>query len=78
MNWFNKVLSGASTVGQAKLRMIEKDLRGRGIKSAAVLEAVAAVPREEFVEDADRSKAYADSPQHIDCGQTISQPCPTS
>ena len=46
-----------------------------GIKSPAVLNAMARVPREEFVLDADRPQAYADRALPIDApGQTISQP----
>jgi protein-L-isoaspartate(D-aspartate) O-methyltransferase len=46
-----------------------------GIRSPAVLHAMAGVPREEFVLDADRERAYADRALPIDApGQTISQP----
>ncbi len=46
-----------------------------GIRSPAVLNAMAQVPREEFVLAADRGHAYADRPLPIDAaGQTISQP----
>ena len=40
----------------------------------AVLRALEEVPREVFVEEADRSEAYRDSALGIACGQTISQP----
>jgi protein-L-isoaspartate(D-aspartate) O-methyltransferase len=49
-------------------------LRRSGITSAAVLDAMAAVPREEFVRAIDRSRAYDDRALPIDFGQTISQP----
>ncbi len=57
-----------------RLEMIEKQLRRRGIADAAVLAAMAAVPRHEFVPEEIRSNAYEDVPQPIGGGQTISQP----
>ena len=46
-----------------------------GIRSPAVLHAMAGVPREEFVLEEDRARAYADRALPIDApGQTISQP----
>ena len=46
-----------------------------GIRAPAVLNAMAQVPREEFVLEADRGHAYADRALPIDApGQTISQP----
>src|SRR6478609_604550 len=49
-------------------------LRRRGISDLAVLRAMEEVPRELFVEPADRDDAYRDSALGIACGQTISQP----
>lgn len=49
-------------------------LRRRGISDQAVLRAMDEVPREEFVESADRPFAYDDTALPIRCGQTISQP----
>jgi protein-L-isoaspartate(D-aspartate) O-methyltransferase len=49
-------------------------LRRRGISDQAVLRAMEAVPREVFVEAADRVYAYRDTALGIPCGQTISQP----
>jgi protein-L-isoaspartate(D-aspartate) O-methyltransferase len=54
--------------------MVERDLITRGISEAAVLSAMGSVPREEFMPEAYKSKAYADSPLPIGMGQTISQP----
>ena len=54
--------------------MVEKQLRHRGILDAAVLGAMLAVPRHEFVAEEIRSNAYADAPLPIGGGQTISQP----
>src|SRR5476651_1061221 len=49
-------------------------LRRRGISDQAVLRAMEAIPRDLFVEPADRADAYRDSALAIACGQTISQP----
>jgi protein-L-isoaspartate(D-aspartate) O-methyltransferase len=54
--------------------MLRKHLHGRGIVDERVLDAMARVPREQFVDDAARADAYADRALAIDCGQTISQP----
>lgn len=54
--------------------MIEKQLRRRGVNNAALLTAMMAVPRHEFVPDELRSHAYDDAPLPIGGGQTISQP----
>ena len=55
-------------------RMIETQIRKRGVSSARVLEAMASVPRHEFVPLKFRIDAYADKPLPIGEGQTISQP----
>jgi protein-L-isoaspartate(D-aspartate) O-methyltransferase len=49
-------------------------LRRRGISDAAVLRAIDAVPRENFVLAEFADAAYADQAMPIACGQTISQP----
>jgi len=49
-------------------------LRRRGISDQAVLRALDAVPREQFVLPEFAATAYADSAMPIACGQTISQP----
>jgi len=54
--------------------MFQLTLRRRGISDQAVLRAMEGVPREIFVEPADRGDAYRDSALGIACGQTISQP----
>jgi protein-L-isoaspartate(D-aspartate) O-methyltransferase len=53
--------------------MIER-LRSGGVTDQRVLEAMAAVPRDEFVLKADRGEAYADRALPIGENQTISQP----
>jgi protein-L-isoaspartate(D-aspartate) O-methyltransferase len=54
--------------------MLEKQLRRRGIVDFAVLGAMDAVPRHEFVPPELRARAYEDLPLPIGAGQTISQP----
>jgi protein-L-isoaspartate(D-aspartate) O-methyltransferase len=54
--------------------MFQLTLRRRGVSDQAVLRAMEEVPREAFVEAADRDDAYRDSALGIACGQTISQP----
>lgn len=54
--------------------MVERQLRGRGIEDERVLAAMATVPREEFVPERERSRAYRDGALPIGSGQTISQP----
>ena len=58
----------------SRAAMIANQLRGRGIRSLAVLDAFAAIPREAFVDPRLRELAYADRPLPIGYGQTISQP----
>jgi protein-L-isoaspartate(D-aspartate) O-methyltransferase len=54
--------------------MFQLTLRRRGISDQAVLRAMEEIPRETFVDAADRADAYRDSALGIACGQTISQP----
>lgn len=58
----------------ARARMVERQLRRRGIGEERVLAAMGTVPREEFVPEAVRGHAYADSALSIGEEQTISQP----
>jgi protein-L-isoaspartate(D-aspartate) O-methyltransferase len=44
------------------------------VEDERVLAAIAAVPRERFVDDGDQDRAYENVALPIDCGQTISQP----
>jgi protein-L-isoaspartate(D-aspartate) O-methyltransferase len=55
-------------------RMVEQQLKPRGIKDERVLGAMAKVPREEFVPADARPSAYGDGPLPIGYDQTISQP----
>ena len=54
--------------------MVESQLRRRGISDERVLEAMAEVPREHFLPERIRSRAYNDSALPIGHEQTISQP----
>lgn len=58
----------------ARARMVERQLRQRGIHSRAVLDALGRVPRERFVPADLAELAYEDRALGIDCEQTISQP----
>jgi protein-L-isoaspartate(D-aspartate) O-methyltransferase len=60
--------------GDLRARMVERQLRRRGIADERVLAAMGEVPREEFVPQRHRSRAYADSALPIGEEQTISQP----
>jgi protein-L-isoaspartate(D-aspartate) O-methyltransferase len=55
-------------------RMVERQLRRRGISDERVLAAMAQVPRDRFVPEELRSHAYKDGALRIGEGQTISQP----
>jgi protein-L-isoaspartate(D-aspartate) O-methyltransferase len=55
-------------------RMVERQLRRRGIEDERVLAAMGEVPREAFVPGELRARAYADSALPIGEEQTISQP----
>ncbi len=57
-----------------RARMVERQLRRRGITDERVLAAMEDVPRHEFVPEGQRGRAYADSALPIGAGQTISQP----
>ena len=60
----------------ARKQMVEEQLAapGRDIKSRRVLDAMATVPRHEFVPQSVLAFAYRDEPLPIGYGQTISQP----
>ena len=58
---------------EQRLRLI-RSLQKRGFTDTRVLEAMMAVPREEFVDPQFRKHAYDDNALPIGSGQTISQP----
>ncbi|MFZ0313575.1 MAG: protein-L-isoaspartate(D-aspartate) O-methyltransferase [Candidatus Korobacteraceae bacterium] len=66
--------NGGEAFVQKRARMVEEQLRSRGIRDEHVLAAMAEVPREEFIPSDDAANAYGDFPLAIGAGQTISQP----
>jgi protein-L-isoaspartate(D-aspartate) O-methyltransferase len=65
---------GARDWDAERRRMVDEQLRARGIRSARVLDAMLTVPRHLFVPEPIRVEAYRDSPLPIGLDQTISQP----
>ncbi len=57
-----------------RLRMVEEQILGRGLRDPRLLAAFKSVPRHLFVPQEDRRLAYADGPLPIGFDQTISQP----
>jgi protein-L-isoaspartate(D-aspartate) O-methyltransferase len=63
-----------TTFTEKRIRMVERQLRGRGITDERTLAAMAEVPRHRFVPPSLRRRAYRDGALQIGEGQTISQP----
>src|SRR3954452_1748195 len=63
-----------TTSTDARRRMVERQLRRRGIEDDRVLAAMAEVPRERFLPPAVQGDAYRDGAVAIGEGQTMSQP----
>jgi protein-L-isoaspartate(D-aspartate) O-methyltransferase len=63
-----------SDAARARGRMVERQLRDRGIRDERVLEAMGRVPRERFLPERLRARAYDDAALPIGLGQTMSQP----
>src|SRR6202162_4217347 len=57
-----------------RLRMVDSQLRARGVCDERVLDAMSRVPRHEFAPERYRDQVYEDHPLPIGEGQTISQP----
>jgi len=57
-----------------RIKMVDTQLKARGIKDPRVLKAMESIPRHLFVDEALMDQAYNDSPLPIDERQTISQP----
>ena len=55
-------------------RMVQSQLRQRGVRDQRVLDAMTRVPRHQFVPERYQAQAYEDHPIPIGFGQTISQP----
>ena len=57
-----------------RARMVDEQIRARGIRSRPVLDAMLKIPRHLFMPESERYRAYRDSAAPIGHGQTISQP----
>lgn len=64
----------AAAFSTLRRRMVDSQLRARGITDERVLDAMARVQRHEFVAERYRDQAYEDHPLPIGEEQTISQP----
>ncbi len=70
----NEARHGAGMTSQRTRERLITRLRDQGIRDAATLDALAAVPRHLFVDEALATRAYEDTALPIGHGQTISQP----
>jgi protein-L-isoaspartate(D-aspartate) O-methyltransferase len=70
--WFGS--EGKRGTDEQRARMVDVQLRRRGIRDEQVLAAMGAVPRDRFVTPEMVGRAYDDNAQPIGHGQTISQP----
>jgi protein-L-isoaspartate(D-aspartate) O-methyltransferase len=59
---------------EERMKMVDTQIRRRGVTDEDVLAALEQVPRHQFVPDQYQAQAYADHPLPIGHGQTISQP----
>jgi protein-L-isoaspartate(D-aspartate) O-methyltransferase len=66
--------TSADAFADRRRDMVQRQLRRRGITDECVLGAMATIPRELFVPEEERSRAYRDGALRIGEGQTISQP----
>jgi protein-L-isoaspartate(D-aspartate) O-methyltransferase len=64
----------ADAMAAARARMVDEQIRARGVKDPAVLSAMSRVPRHLFVPGEIQRLAYEDRPLPIGLEQTISQP----
>src|ERR671914_2756785 len=64
----------SATTSTERSRMVERQLRRRGIHDERVLAAMEEVPRELFLPEDQRRRAYRDGAVRIGEGQTMSQP----
>jgi protein-L-isoaspartate(D-aspartate) O-methyltransferase len=70
----NTLASNAEKTKAQRQRMVQEQIIDRGITDRRVIDAMSKIPRERFVEESLRDKAYNDHPLPIGEGQTISQP----
>ena len=77
---FNIIILSTSCIGDnnelylSRMNMIETQIKQRGIKDQAILDAMSKINRHEFVQENFERLAYSDRPVPIGFGQTISQP----
>src|SRR5215212_2437491 len=64
----------SATTSTERSRMVNRQLRRRGIEDERVLSAMEEVPRELFLPEDMRGRAYRDGALRIGEGQTMSQP----
>ena len=62
------------SLAEAQALMIKKQLAGRSVTDARILQAMGEIPRHLFIEEDLWDQAYKDGPLPIGYGQTISQP----
>ncbi|MDP2480363.1 MAG: protein-L-isoaspartate(D-aspartate) O-methyltransferase [Candidatus Palauibacterales bacterium] len=76
MRWFRRPdrRSGPEGPDALRARMVDRQIRARGVRDRRVLEAMTRIPRHLFLPAGRRSDAYADAALPIGRGQTISQP----
>jgi protein-L-isoaspartate(D-aspartate) O-methyltransferase len=70
----NSAISPATDFASARNQMVARQIRARGIHAPRILDAMAVVPRHQFVPPESAASAYSDEPLPIGGGQTISQP----
>ena len=67
-------MRGEDLFRRARLEMVERQIKNRGINDERVLAAFREIPRHVFIETPHQGEAYEDHPLPIGYGQTISQP----
>jgi protein-L-isoaspartate(D-aspartate) O-methyltransferase len=72
--FWKQSLVDSNYLAEQRARMVNVQLRERGIRDERVLAAMGKVPREAFIAPEHAGNAYADGPLPIGAGQTVSQP----
>src|SRR5215469_11200639 len=72
--FWKQTVDNSQYLAEQRARMVNVQLRERGIRDDRVLAAMGKVPREAFVAPEFARRAYADGPLPIGAGQTVSQP----
>ncbi len=73
-SWICRKAGCVTRYERQRYRMVERQIRKRGVRNSRVLAAMEKVPRHRFVPEDSSEHAYEDSPLSIGKGQTISQP----